>query len=765
MEENNINEQIENLQKELSETRRRQREYRNAGAYEQEAQESANASRLVEEIANLRAQNLETPTREANNEVSVEEQIENLQKELSETRRRQREYRNAGAYEQEAQESANASRLVEEIANLRAQNLETPTREANNEVSVEEQIENLQKELSETRRRQREYRNAGAYEQEAQESANASRLVEEIANLRAQNLETPTREANNEVSVEEQIENLQKELSETRRRQREYRNAGAYEQEAQESANASRLVEEIANLRAQNLETPTREANNEKPKTETSTRSSQNREDKYEKLRKEKGYHEKLTNDQIDELIAEGIEPGDPEYYMYLGNHGIKDDNENAKNTQTKAGEPVKPQEPIKTGEPTKPENPIKPDEPIKPEQEDYCNISFDAKESLYNITYRINGKDGEIHSKLNKELFSSRRKVKDAAIAKLLDGKYVEVFEGFDRNKIKHYDAKLIAILFARFGKEDPAKGIEACRKYLTELEKGANADKTKLPYKMKYDVASIKETEDANGNKLNLFERLAFMRMARKNEHVAEVTPERKKINWKAIGAGLLAIGATALVAVGLSKGEEKEKLPPAREVIDMGDNETTTTSAKTTATQARTTTTPTQTKTTTTTWKEQLQVQTTTTEPSKDKTTETEIADLIEDFKLGSVVELGDGVNYTENSLGSGDKGAIGDIQWRPAGKYMIDGVSFVKDGQIKDFKYDVDPDFDLLSYIKDNTKNGEEVKFHINQGTDYTRDEKGNYEGSKKTGWIDSEVVLKHIKQKQQEKEVIDINIDK
>jgi len=37
-------------------------------------------------------------------------------------------------------------------------------------------------------------------------------------------------------------------------------------------------------------------------------------------------WHPELTPEQKDELIAEGIEPGDPEYFLSLRNYGIKDD-------------------------------------------------------------------------------------------------------------------------------------------------------------------------------------------------------------------------------------------------------------------------------------------------------------------------------------------------------------------------------------------------------------------------------------------------------
>jgi len=47
--------------------------------------------------------------------------------------------------------------------------------------------------------------------------------------------------------------------------------------------------------------------------------------DKESKQEKKIKWHSKLTPEQIEELIAEGLEPGDNEYDIYLRNHGIND--------------------------------------------------------------------------------------------------------------------------------------------------------------------------------------------------------------------------------------------------------------------------------------------------------------------------------------------------------------------------------------------------------------------------------------------------------
>ena len=194
-------------------------------------------------------------------------------------------------------------------------------------------------------------------------------------------------------------------------------------------------------------------------------------------------------------------------------------------------------------------------------EPKDFCDIIFDSKTSTYSVTYRIDGKDGYIDTKTNKRLSSSNRKTKDTEVAKYLNGSYVDIFDGFDRQKIKHYDAKLIAILFSRFGKEDSAKGVQACRQYLEQLELGDKADKSKLPYTMKYDLRNVKESTFADGTKMSLLDRIRYIRMARKNQYVARVEPERNKFGWK----GLAAIGAGVLIALGIGTHQKNEKYFP--------------------------------------------------------------------------------------------------------------------------------------------------------------------------------------------------------
>ena len=98
------------------------------------------------------------------------------------------------------------------------------------------------------------------------------------------------------------------------------------------SLNQENNMEELAQIHDKNKETAA-EKSEELVNENTSV---SNEEIKQEKSKPE--WHPKLTQDQIDEMIAEGIEPGDQEYYQYLANIGIKLHN----NIEEKQNEKVK---------------------------------------------------------------------------------------------------------------------------------------------------------------------------------------------------------------------------------------------------------------------------------------------------------------------------------------------------------------------------------------------------------------------------------------
>ena len=127
-------------------------------------------------------------------------------------------------------------------------------------------------------------------------------------------------------------------------------------------------------------------------------------------------------------------------------------------------------------------------------------------------------------------------------------------------------------------------------------------------------------------------------------------------------------------------------------------------------------------------------------------------------LEEFNLGNKVNLEEGVNYTEDSLGGGNSGTVGKIQWRPAGDYIVNGVSVINPStnEIVTYSFGNDengnknPNFSLNKYLRENVKKGMEVKFHIDK------------DGTKPTGWIDSSKIVNSIEKEENQNEQINID---
>ena len=81
---------------------------------------------------------------------------------------------------------------------------------------------------------------------------------------------------------------------------REYRENGFYDQQASEHEYYNSLILKMADLKNKKENEPQKDS-----------------------VEPEIKWHPKLTQEQIDELTSEGLQPGDNEYDMYLWNHGI----------------------------------------------------------------------------------------------------------------------------------------------------------------------------------------------------------------------------------------------------------------------------------------------------------------------------------------------------------------------------------------------------------------------------------------------------------
>lgn len=99
------------------------------------------------------------------------------------------------------------------------------------------QVKKLQEELRASAERRRQYKDAGAVEQEMLEAVNYNKIVEKMAQL----------EDTEKLKVTLKAE-LQAELKASAERRKQYKNAGAYEQEAAEMANYSAIVMKINDL-------------------------------------------------------------------------------------------------------------------------------------------------------------------------------------------------------------------------------------------------------------------------------------------------------------------------------------------------------------------------------------------------------------------------------------------------------------------------------------------------------------------------------------
>lgn len=132
---------------------------------------------------------------------------------------------------------------------------------------------------------------------------------------------------------------------------------------------------------------------------------------------------------------------------------------------------------------------------------------------------------------------------------------------------------------------------------------------------------------------------------------------------------------------------------------------------------------------------------------TESKQESETEKEnLKEKIEQLKLGDVLSLKEGFNYAESSLGQGKKGKIGNIPWRPAGEYEINGVSII-DSNNKIVTYAFDKEgLNIKEYIENNLPENGKIAFHVN----YLKDGK-----KKPTGWIVGDEIYEALKEQNAE----------
>ncbi len=301
----------------------------------------------------------------------------------------------------------------------------------------------------------------------------------------------------------------------------------------------------------------------------------------------------------------------------------------------------------------------------------------------------------------------------------------YSEIFKDIDKTKIKYHDPRLLLFLWQKMGKE-------VANEYLKEFSKKENADKSKLPYEMTYDMKKI------NNNKtLSKKEKKMLLKIAKKNKNVAVVEQDKKKTVRRVLAgfaAGILALGTSIGL---LSKNEENKFLEQGKgteynntEEPKKGDDFSE---------------------------KYKVSLDDINNELGEELDTEKEKLEigsgqakkLLKEFKLGDTLYLGEGINYSEDSMGGGRKGETGVTPWRPAGGYEINGISIL-DAENNIVTFSVDQkDLSVLEYIKNNLPKNGRVAFHINKLQDGK---------SKPTGWVESEKILEALNKKVRETEI-------
>jgi len=128
--------------------------------------------------------------------------------------------------------------------------------------------------------------------------------------LRRDREEIPEEAVGEVIEEKSEIEKLEEEIKKSADRMKEYRENGFYDQQASEHEYYNSLILKMADLKSKKETEPQKDLAGTEIK-----------------------WHPKLTKEQIEELISEGLEPGNNEYNMYLWNHGINPFEKEAKST------------------------------------------------------------------------------------------------------------------------------------------------------------------------------------------------------------------------------------------------------------------------------------------------------------------------------------------------------------------------------------------------------------------------------------------------
>lgn len=165
----------------------------------------------------------------------MEDKINELEKQLKESAKRRKVFKEEGYTEGEAKEASRFAEITEEISKLRE--------EEKREIERKAKIAELEKELKDCAERRKIFKEEGYIEGEAQENSRFAELTQKINDL-SENKEIDEEDVKKEKKVED-IDDLKRQLSECSKRMKEFKNDGNIEGEAQENSRYVYLVEKL----------------------------------------------------------------------------------------------------------------------------------------------------------------------------------------------------------------------------------------------------------------------------------------------------------------------------------------------------------------------------------------------------------------------------------------------------------------------------------------------------------------------------------------
>ncbi len=304
------------------------------------AEETENFKKVIETEKEIRArQENEESEIEVESEIKVEDkenEIQGLEEQLRETVDRMKEYRENGNYDLEAAERATYSEIVSKINELRT---ETPIEEVKKREQTEQEIVgNRQPEV-------KQEAETVVVESNKEESTTEPKIIipqgmkqraAAKTSQAAKNSAATTEQANQTMQKEEPIvtkeEKADKKVEpkvtvqepvKPQTKTKSYSEMTVEELKQKQKELYAKIVEDDDYYFRAHQENGMEGYEEDKIDAELKAIREELEAREAKKKETEEKWHPKLTKEQKQELIEEGIEPGDNEYNLYLWNHGI----------------------------------------------------------------------------------------------------------------------------------------------------------------------------------------------------------------------------------------------------------------------------------------------------------------------------------------------------------------------------------------------------------------------------------------------------------